>query len=300
MLMLAFGSRPETALIFAVCAVTFSLIIAWKKKNYLVLFVICAGFFLGQAFTTTPTVNANERLVAVVITGTETKSPQPAQSVETKSPQPAQSVETKSPQPAQSVETKYSKKCKFENQVLVDKSGEFVCVKMKTYAVVERDPIAEAKSQILRTQILEYKRNVNRLDARSALPESICKFNFNGILQTIFCNVSELPFRLPTFLFRPLPLIDSGTGFLFLASFENVIWIFLILSTVLRVSQRKRTQKNRMVTSFLLFFLISFSIAAALYEGNLGTAFRHKSTILWPSILILILTSALNEREKRI
>ena len=278
MLMFAFGSRPETALLFAICAFIFSLIIAWKIRNYSILFVICTGFLLGQAFTTTPTVRSNESLVAVAFMGAETKSPQPAPVAETKSPQPE-------------VKPELTKKCAYENQVLVEKNGKFICKKLKQYSIVERDPIAEAKTQFLKTQILEYKRNVNRLEARSALPESSCQFNFNGMLERISCSVSELPFRLPTFLVRPFPVIDSGSEFLNFAGIENVLWFFLICSTVLRVLQRARTEKSCMVISFLFTYFISFSLAAALYEGNLGTAFRHKSTILWPLILILILTN---------
>ena len=160
----------------------------------------------------------------------------------------------------------------------------------KQYAVIERNPIDKAKSQVLTTQILEYKRNVNRLEASSALPESSCTFNFSGILQKLSCNIIELPYRLSSFLFRPFPVIDSGSNFQNLAGLENILWLFLISLGVLRVLRKWKIQENRLIISFLLTFLICFSTAAALYEGNLGTAFRHKSTLLWSLLLILVLT----------
>jgi hypothetical protein len=298
-LMLAFGSRPETATLFSICALMFSFMIFWKIRDFSIAFVIFVGFVLGQAFTTTPTVKESEVLVAVKVTVAESKSPQPTQSAESKSPQPTQSAESKSPQPTQSAESKsplpqvnseLSKQCNSENQVFTEKNDRFVCISTKQYIVIERNPIEETKSQILTTQILEYKRNVNRIEASSALPESSCTFNFSGILQTLGCNIIELPHRLPSFLFRPFPVIDSGSNFQNLAGIENTLWLFLISLGVLRVIRKWKIQENRFIISFLLSFLICFSAAAALYEGNLGTAFRHKSTILWSLLLILILT----------
>jgi hypothetical protein len=299
-LMLAFGSRPETAIIFTICALVFSFVVLWKEKNFSIAFVILVGLFLGQAFTTTPKVQASEVLVARLVSVTETKSPQPSQSTETKSPQPSQSTETKSPQPSQSTETKspqpqtnseLSRFCERDNQVLFEKNNKYVCIVTKEYSVIERNPIETVKSQAFTTQILEYKRNVNRIDARSALPESSCKFKFKGLVQELSCNLSELPYRLTAFLIRPFPVVDSGSIFLNLAGLENILWLLVICFGVVGVIRYREMEKNRLIVIFLFSFLICFSIAAALYEGNLGTAFRHKSTILWPLLLILILTN---------
>jgi hypothetical protein len=276
-LMLAFGSRPETATLFSICAFVFGFIIFWKVRNYSILFVILVGFVLGQAFTTTPTVQASEILVATKVTVAETKSPQPAQSAETKSPQPQTNSEL-------------SKQCEFENQVIAENKDSFVCTSTKQYAVIERSPLEKAKSQVLTIQTFENKRNLNRIQANSALPESSCTFNFSGIFQKLSCNIVEVPYRLPSFLFRPFPVIDSGSNFQNLAGIENILWLFLISLGVLRVIRKWKFQENRLINSFLFSFLICFSTAAALYEGNLGTAFRHKSTILWSLLLILILT----------
>jgi hypothetical protein len=296
-LMLAFGSRPETAMVFTICAFIFSLVLLWNTRNYSIAFVVLVGFLLGQAFTTTPTVQASEVLVARLLTGTETKSPQPTQSTETKSPQPTQSTETKSPQPTQSTETKspqpkenseISKLCKVENQILKSKGYKFRCIATKQYLVSERNPIEQVKTLAETTQTLEYKRNVNRLDAISALPVSSC--NLTSLVQRLSCNIEELPYRLTAFLIRPFPGIDSGANFQNLAGFENILWLFLISLGMIRVIRKWKIQENRLINSFLLSFIICFSTAAALYEGNLGTAFRHKSTILWSLLLILILT----------
>ena len=47
----------------------------------------------------------------------------------------------------------------------------------------------------------------------------------------------------------------------------------------------------------LLFFSI-YSVAAGAYEGNMGTAFRHKSLILWVVILLLASTIVATKERK--
>jgi hypothetical protein len=171
----------------------------------------------------------------------EGKSPAPSQSVESKSPAPSQSVESKPPAPSQSVESKspapavtenlqeITELCLKDGQILIGKSGNYECTKSKEYKVIERSAIESARQQVLTTQILEIKRNVNRLDAASALPESTCRVSIWKIPSKILCEIIELPYRLPTFLFRPFPLIDSGSSFLNLAGIENLLWLGLVL-----------------------------------------------------------------------
>ena len=47
----------------------------------------------------------------------------------------------------------------------------------------------------------------------------------------------------------------------------------------------------------LLFFII-YTIGAGAYEGNMGTAFRHKSLILWVVILLLASTIVATKERK--
>jgi hypothetical protein len=47
----------------------------------------------------------------------------------------------------------------------------------------------------------------------------------------------------------------------------------------------------------LLFFVI-YTVAAGAYEGNMGTAFRHKSLILWVVILLLASTIVATKERK--
>jgi len=45
-------------------------------------------------------------------------------------------------------------------------------------------------------------------------------------------------------------------------------------------------------------FLVLFVVSAAPYEGNMGTAFRHKSLILWVVILLLASTIVATKERK--
>jgi hypothetical protein len=311
-LALSFGARRETAFVFTFVTFLFSLALAWKIKNGLITAALFIGFVFGQIFTTTPMVEAKEVFVAIKLTKLESKSPVPTQSGESKSPVPTQSGESKSPDPTQSGESKspvpattitssqVTSKCKNDEELIVIEDDEFRCVLQKDYVVQERNPIESVSSQILTAKNLEYKRNVNRIDAQSALPESECQNNLPRAINILTCNFVELPNRLPTFLFRPFPFVESGSNFFKLAGSENLIWLILILTNLYMLIRSVRLKVNRFFLSWLFSYWIVFSVAASLYEGNLGTAFRHKSTILWAITLVLLFSfknSYLHGRE---
>jgi hypothetical protein len=299
-LALSFGARRETALVFTFVTFLFSLALTWKIKNGLITATLLIGFVFGQIFTTTPMVEAKEVFVGIKLTKLESKSPVPTQSGESKSPVPTQSGESKSPVPTQSGESKspvpaitltssqVTSKCKQDEELIVLEDEEFRCELQKAYVVQERNPIESVSSQILTSKILEYKRNVNRIAAQSALPESECQYNLPRVISILACDLVELPYRLPTFLFRPLPFVESGSNFFQLAGAENLIWLILILTSLHTLTRSVKLKVNRFFLIWLFSYWIIFSVAASLYEGNLGTAFRHKSTILWAITLTLL------------
>lgn len=160
-------------------------------------------------------------------------------------------------------------------------------------------PLKSISSQLATIRILEYKRNVNRLDAQSALPKSTCQITTNSQISLMLCNISELPYRLFAFLFRPLPILDSGSLSLTLAGYENIFWIAFLSYAIFLCSKFMRYSGLQRALMFTLgtYFAI-FSTAAALYEGNLGTAFRHKSTLLWVCASVIYISSINRESRK--
>jgi len=113
------------------------------------------------------------------------------------------------------------------------------------------------------------------------------------------CTLSELPYRLFAFLFRPLIFFDQGSTNLTLAALENLGWLILIPLSIWLSLLRRENCVDRYVNWTLATFVVLFASSAALYEGNVGTAFRHKSTILWPIVFILMITPSNLPKLKR-
>ena len=273
-LTLAHGTRPETALVFSLIALLASILLLVKFRKFFPLFAILFGVFAGQAFTTTPQVVAEESLGAFKII------------------EPKQILEARQDDSA-------SVMCSQADEIIKFDGSEFRCKYSKTYQVIERNPTKTLKNEILTTQILEYKRNVNAIDAQSALPVNECQGPSRDIFRLIECNLNELPYRLFAFLFRPLIFFDQGSTTLTFAALENLGWMILIPISVW-VSLRKRENTlDRGVNLSLISYVTVFASAAALYAGNLGTAFRHKSTILWPLVFILMIAPRIWPKFKR-
>ncbi len=282
-LTLAHGTRPETAFVFSLVALLTSIVLLLKIRKFSLVIAIFLGVFGGQAFTTTPQVAAEELLGAFKII-----EPERIQSTTQKQPEILEAKQNDSA----------SIKCSRENEIIQFEGSEFRCKYSKTYQVIERNPRKTLENKILRTQALEYKRNVNAIDAQSALPMNFCQGLSRDVFHVIECNLSELPYRLFAFLFRPLIFFDQGSTALTFAALENLGWMILIPISVW-VSLRKREHTvDRVVALSLITYVILFASAAALYEGNLGTAFRHKSTILWPLILILMIAPRIFSKFK--
>jgi len=294
-LIFAFGARKETALVFAFSAFISGLYVAIRKRNATLVAAVALGVLGGQMFIATPQVKASEIYFLTPLDEFQSKSPTPTQSVESKSPTPTQSVESKSPTPTQSVESKSPTPkikapagvCKSNYLKVIVQSQEYFCIKEIENKRVVENPIRSITNQVAAVQNLEEARNIRSIDAQSALPESDCKSYESAIQTTIMCNVKELPYRLSSFLFRPFPFLDSGSTTFNLAGIENILWLLLFLSVFYLSFSTRVTNVERFVISSLTFYLMSFSVLASLYEGNLGTAFRHKSSILWPLVIIL-------------
>ena len=316
-LTLAHGTRPETALVFSLVALFASLVLLFKFRQFFPLIAISIGVYAGQAYTTTPKVLAEESLGAFQIVEQEltqsstqkpvesnqSSTPKPVESNQSSTPKPVESNQSSTPKPVESVEGKRnesaSAKCTQENQIVQLDGKEFRCKTSKTYQVIERSPTETLRNEILTAQILEYKRNVNALYAKSALPTSTCQNSTRDISSLIKCNLDELPYRLFAFLFRPIIFLDQGSTTLTFAALENLGWMILVPLSIWVSLRKQEKTLDKLINVSLASYVLVFASAAALYEGNLGTAFRHKSTILWPLIFILMAAPRILPKLKR-
>lgn len=140
------------------------------------------------------------------------------------------------------------------------------------------------------TEVLDFiqdKRDGNQLFANSKIAISDCNQE-----QTRFTNLSCEIIRLPSAIIqvtlRPFPLYDRESSAQIAAGIENMFWIFLYVLILIQVKGlfgRKRLSFEIPASLFVSLF----TVAAALYEGNVGTAFRHKGLLL-PLLLLIAVT----------
>jgi len=316
-LTLAYGTRPETALVFSLISFLATIVLLFKFRQFLPSMAILLGVFAGQAFTTTPQVAAEESLKAFKIIqpklipsatpkpeeSNQSATPKPEESNQSATPKPEESNQSSTPKPLDSLEVSPDKsasvKCRQKNEVIQIENNLFRCKNTKTYQVIERNPVETLENQILVAQILEYKRIVNADNAQSSLPVMDCQGLSRDSFHLIKCNLRELPYRLFAFLFRPLIFFDQGSTTLTFAALENLGWMILVPITVWISLRKREITIDRFISLSLTSYVLLFASAAALYEGNLGTAFRHKSTILWPLIFILMITPRIWPKLKR-
>lgn len=142
-------------------------------------------------------------------------------------------------------------------------------------------------------EIVEYKQEVNQLDAASVIETQSCPRETPSLssspstkFDTYFCIVWRAPYMVSTFLFRPILGVDVTSTSSLLAAFENLVWIgFFLTAFGLLIRRRTITFLNPLLP--VLIFLLLYVLGASAYQGNMGTGFRHKSLILWAVLLVI-------------
>ena len=124
-----------------------------------------------------------------------------------------------------------------------------------------------------------------------------CPFKETFSEEGLVCLLWRTPYSVSTFLFRPVLGSDiTSTSSLF-AAIENTFWLGAFLFVILMLIRNRRLAFFEALAPSLLFFSI-YSVAAGAYEGNMGTAFRHKSLILWVVLLLIASTIVATQQRK--
>jgi len=90
------------------------------------------------------------------------------------------------------------------------------------------------------------------------------------------------------FLFVPIPLIDNGSLFLNVQSYESPIWyLFYVLLLIVVFRLIRGSIKPDFTTIVSTAFTLIFILASSLIEVNDGTSVRHRAVLLI-SILVVI------------
>ena len=153
-------------------------------------------------------------------------------------------------------------------------------------------------------QLTVYKHQVNKLDAASAIVTQSCPRGGLGYtnrppssFDTYFCIAWRAPYMTATFLFRPLIVIDTTSTSSLFAAIENIAWLGAFFFMVVMLIKKRRLAFVGPLVPSLIFFVL-YCVGAGSYEGNMGTAFRHKSLILWVILLLLASVLAAEKRPK--
>ena len=184
--------------------------------------------------------------------------------------------------------------CKDSNQILVLQGGEYRCIKTGT-----RRDLSDLRNpgQIIveETIAIPNRHKVNQVAAASAIQTLSCPVKEESEPDKYFCLAWRSPYMAATFLFRPLIGIDTTSASSLFASIENIAWLGAFVFIIIMFIKKRRLAFIGPLAPSLIFFIL-YCVGAGSYEGNMGTAFRHKSLILW---VILLLVASVTVAEKR-
>ena len=186
--------------------------------------------------------------------------------------------------------------CTSENQIVELGIDKYRCT---TPTRLLPDLEVENPVGVLSKQTSElYSRHiVNQFEADSAIRTIYCpELGFKQI-DYIFCLGWRAPYTTFTFLFRPILGPDVTSTSSIFAALENTLWLSSLLFVLVMFVRNRKLAFLQALTPSLLFFFV-YSVGAGAYEGNMGTAFRHKSLILWVVILLLGSTIVATKERK--
>jgi hypothetical protein len=163
---------------------------------------------------------------------------------------------------------------------------------------IQFNPLLTAGETITKNQEL------NQIGAASSIKPIGCPLetmdlvsNTRSEFNTYFCIVWRAPYMVSTFLFRPILGIDVTSDASLIAAVENIFWLTLFVTTLTLAIRKRTISFIRPILPTLVFFML-YVLGASAHQGNLGTAFRHKSLVLWIVLLVIFAASWRNPNEE--
>ena len=148
----------------------------------------------------------------------------------------------------------------------------------------------------------ELKAEGNKLNAESTFkivrcPEKLRNIE-NRVTSNLICTAYRAPLSIPNFLFRPFFGLDTYSFRTYTAALENLIWVIGVFFVISNYFLKRRIIYFEYLKPIVIFSIL-FVCAASTYEGNLGTAFRHKSLVLitlFSWIILILYNRSLNKK----
>ena len=271
---LVFMSRPQIGLLLGVTLVIFSLIKIKAKISRILVCITLAGVVLGYAETTgssnITTDNWSLRLETI-------------------------DKKLASASPGQHALDDVIEKCVIEGEKVVIGGYVYTCIKSVSKKFNGFASLGTAVFN--QADAIPVRSEANKAGAASAIKTITCPNKRQSRIDNYFCIAYRAPYTTFTFLFRPMLGTDvTNTSNLF-AAIENIFWLAAFLFVIVMLIRNMRLAYFGALAPSFLFFSI-YSVAAGAYEGNMGTAFRHKSLILWVVILLLASTIVSTQQRK--
>jgi hypothetical protein len=184
--------------------------------------------------------------------------------------------------------------CQDSNQIIILQGKEYKCIKTGTRRDLSN---LQNPGEIIvnETIAIPDRHKGNQVAAASAIQTLSCPVTEESETDKYFCLAWRAPYMAATFLFRPLIGIDTTSTSSLIAALENIAWLGAAIFIVILLIRKRRLAFIGPLTPSLIFFVL-YCVGAGSYEGNMGTAFRHKSLILW---VILLLVASVIIAEKR-
>ncbi len=256
-----FSSRPQVGWVLVATLVIYSLYRLKDKLTYLLIISALSGLFAGYLATTSFTYVTSDIYVA----------------------------KDASPTLTNRGEVNASKLCDGTKARVEYEGSIYKCIKIGTITKRER-PSNLAEVAIDQVEVLPGKQIVNQIGAASEISRPSCPWDESSEIGKYTCLAFRAPYMTLTFLFRPLPFIDTTSASSVFAATENTLWVGMFALIVYRIFRVKKIAFLREIAPSLIFFSL-YVVGAGSYEGNMGTAFRHKSLILWVVLLLLFAVS---------
>jgi hypothetical protein len=99
--------------------------------------------------------------------------------------------------------------------------------------------------------------------------------------QSVRAGIGHLPVGLVDVVLRPFPWQSNQGLTLALAQVETLAWYVLYVFAALGIVVSVRRRVSRLALQFPVVLMGAIFCIAALTQGNLGTAYRHRDQVLW-------------------
>ena len=187
-----------------------------------------------------------------------------------------------------------SSACQDSNQIVVLQGKEYKCKKTGTKRNLSglQNP---GEVIVNETIAIPDRHKGNQVAAASAIQTLPCPVTEESKTDKYFCLAWRSPYMVASFLFRPLIGIDITSTSSLIAAIENIAWLGAFIFIIIMFIKKRQLAFIGPLAPSLIFFIL-YCVGAGSYEGNMGTAFRHKSLILW---VILLLVASVTVAEKR-